>query len=390
MKRERSLSCDRDLELWARRSRRRQLRIEIPRATLSHSSQCSSKASSIVKESPSSLFSASSVDSIFHDDIPPSPGLAIVAIPIIRCAPMTATSSAGSLNATAINCTNNPHESNELQKPHLGPALRSAPPIQGLYFYPSLRLPQELADKVVDFCMGTYFQSPSVNQVMLFGRANNLNSDNLTQYPDTNTSTGNSCTIPRGDCSATSTLASPVLSSLTETCNTSNTTGLPTILVTLLSTLSTLLKPLLPPKTYLLLFPSTTTQARQAIINLYAPGEGISPHVDLIKRYGDGIIGVSFSSGCVMRFDRDSPPLSETMEKPTNRWELYLPERSVYVLTEDARFGWTHGIEKTTRDYAVVDARQGKGIWIDRSVRLSVTYRWLLPGADIVGPSEDH
>lgn len=219
-------------------------------------------------------------------------------------------------------------------------AYKTAPPIAGLFFDPSVRLPQELADSVVAFCMKTYFLSPADNQVMLFGRFSPSDSSK-------------------------------------------STSGLPPVLSSLLKELSTLLQPVLPPETYSLVFPSKPTGARQAIINLYQPGEGITPHVDLLKRYGDGIIGVSFSSACVMRFDRVDPvPEDES----NNRWDVFLPERSVIVLSKEARYKWTHGIDKRRRDF--VSQSSTSQSWVERGVRMSVTFRWLLPGADVIGHAD--
>jgi hypothetical protein len=76
----------------------------------------------------------------------------------------------------------------------------------------------------------------------------------------------------------------------------------------------------------------------------------------------------------------NAPSLSEDEE----HWGLYLPERSIVVLSEEARFEWTHGIQGLTRDF-VRDERGREGEWIERGVRLSITFRWLLPGAEIVG-----
>ncbi|KAF8165890.1 hypothetical protein B0H34DRAFT_638300, partial [Crassisporium funariophilum] len=252
------------------------------------------------------------------------------------------------------------------------PVSRTAPQIPGLFFNPSLLLPQELSDSVMSYCMETYFQARSANQVMLFARF----------LPSTMT--------------PGTTEMSP-----------SSTSGLPPVLLSLLDQLSSVLKPTLPPQTYELLFPSHPTKARQAIINLYQPGEGITPHVDLLGRYGDGIIGVSFGSGCAMRFDRVASafPGTETEDHDNvaegeSRYDLFLPERSIIVLSQDARYLWTHGIEKTTRDFVFTFGVDGlnptlgssdsastsgsEGAWIDRGTRLSVTFRWLLPGADVV------
>ncbi|EPT00809.1 hypothetical protein FOMPIDRAFT_46959 [Fomitopsis schrenkii] len=229
-----------------------------------------------------------------------------------------------------------------------GPASRGAPRIPGLFFDPALRLPDDLADEVMSTCMQMYFRAPGVDQVMLFERA--------------------------GSGSANS---------------------LPSVLTTLLSTLSTLLRPILPPDKYALLFPPAPTPfARQAILNIYWPGDGITPHVDLLDRYGDGIIGVSFGSGCVMRFakvlkGRGDEPASQRAEelasKASERCGVYLPPGSVIVMTEEARYAWTHGIEMRMEDLVESEDKTGSPVLLERGVRLSVTFRWLLPGADVVG-----
>ena len=262
------------------------------------------------------------------------------------------------------------------------PANRTAPPIPGLFFEPSLLLLQELADSVSSYCLDTYFKSPGVNQVMLFTR------------------------FLSPPCSAAPQLSpTDVMDS-----NLNADAGLPNILLGLLETISTLLKPFLPPQTYDLLFPVNPTTARQAIINLYHAGEGITPHIDLLGRYGDGIIGVSFNSSCVMRFDRAETRIGTQSDKDIGefqdkraRWDLYLPERSIIVLSREARYDWTHGIDKRKRDYvslptdqatsrpdtnssdASSSLRASDGTWIDRGTRLSITFRWLLPGGDVVG-----
>jgi len=135
----------------------------------------------------------------------------------------------------------------------------------------------------------------------------------------------------------------------------------------------------------------TARRSRQAIINLYHPGEGISDHIDLLDRYDDGIVGVSFISGCVMRFRKPDHtqhrgPQSDQDPRYTN---LYLPPRSVVAFVGDARYKWTHGIPSRRLDLVQDGFEQGEETsWLDRQLRLSVTFRWLLPGADTVGPTE--
>ncbi|KAK2459949.1 hypothetical protein APHAL10511_008034 [Amanita phalloides] len=371
-----------DLDVSTQDKRKKQLKIEIPPTSLSYDSWSSICSTAPVKGSPSPLFSAASeVDSLFdqaspvpHSRSATSHVLNTSTTVSIKDSPTSLFSAMSEVDSLfdgvpsvhrAGSATSLPTISD---RSVLYPALLTAPPIQGLYFDPSLCLPQQVAESVMNFCLDTYFRRPGVNQVMLFGRAPSLEDSPSAVH------------------------------------------GLPTVLLDLLSTLSILLRPFLPEPTYTLLFPPTPTRARQAIINLYNPGEGISPHIDLLKRYGDGIIGVSLGSGCVMRFDRagGAPAgadhhhgYEEQQGGQRNRWDLYLPVRSVLVLSEAARYEWTHGIDKRTRDF-VSGAGYDDGVdkmcldhdrsismagrWIERSVRLSVTFRWLLPGADVVGP----
>jgi 2OG-Fe(II) oxygenase superfamily len=227
---------------------------------------------------------------------------------------------------------------------------RSAPPIPGLFFDPSLLLQVDLAESVLRSCMGSFFVSPGegVNQVMLFGRAGRESG------------------------------------------------AFPPFLSELLAATSALLMqhPTLPRETHAMLFPPASTHAscaRQAIINLYRPGEGIASHVDLLRRFGDGIVGVSLGEGeggVAMRFAR----AAEGREAgggngDRDEFEVWLPSRSVLVLTREARYEWTHGIAARLRD-KVEDGEEkegGRWQWQERGVRVSVTFRWLLPGADIVG-----
>jgi len=216
-------------------------------------------------------------------------------------------------------------------------AQRTCPPIPGLFFTPSLTIPTSLADTLVSHCQ-RYFQSAGqtcVNQVMLFGR------------------------------------------------HTAQGSGLPPFLDELIPALSLLLGHVLPTHVHRLLFPQDHVHlSRQAILNHYEPGEGITPHVDLLKRFGDGILGISLGSGTVMTFER----VVGDAETLRSRHDVYLPERSIIVLTGEARYHWKHGIEERQQDYVEMPGEGGAGYaWIERKERISITLRWLLPGADVVG-----
>ena len=215
-------------------------------------------------------------------------------------------------------------------------ARRSAPPIPGLFFDPNLLLPADLTDSVLNASTTTFFPpSSSVNQVMLFGRAGH------------------------------------------------EAAAFPPFIGALLEATAALLLQTLPDDTHALLFPGANadeTRARQAIVNLYRPGEGIAPHVDLLSRFGDGIIGVSMGGGVAMRFARVGGGEEE--------YEVWLPPRSIIVLTGEARYAWTHAIVPRARDRVEVEEEGGGGWrWHYREPRVSVTFRWLLPGAEIVGDS---
>ncbi|KAJ7041116.1 hypothetical protein C8F04DRAFT_1303735 [Mycena alexandri] len=197
------------------------------------------------------------------------------------------------------------------------PTSSCAPPIPGLFFTPSLLLPLELADQITEFCLKHYFNQPGVNQIMLFGAASD------------------------------------------------STPGLLAFIKH---------QPLVK---FTPFFPRTPTHARQAILNLYHPGEGITPHVDLLKRFGDGIVGLSLGSSCVMQFTR-----VEEADDNVRLKQLFLPERTMIVLSGDAHYAWTHGIEKRTTDL-VGDAKTFR--IVERGVRLSITFRWLLASEDVVG-----
>ena len=255
-------------------------------------------------------------------------------------------------------------------------ARRKAPPIPGFFFDPTVELPSSLAEDILRQCMESYFKDDDVNQVMLFERAQS-NVDTV---------------LP----------ASGFVDHASDAVQSEYTSHtLPSFLQSLLQELDVLFKPLLPQAVHKMLFPppSMSSQARQAIINMYRPGEGISPHVDLLGRFGDGIIGVSLGSGCVMSFckvTRSHDNLSDGSLIPEvtsdQRWELYLPQKSVLVLSGDSRYGWTHGIDGRKFDYVEEDSEDTASVanppnaqWLPRSVRLSITFRWLLPGADIVG-----
>lgn len=144
--------------------------------------------------------------------------------------------------------------------------------------------------------------------------------------------------------------------------------SLPIYAINVLEDVRHILEPLLPSKLMEMLFQQPL--ARQTIVNLYPPGQGISPHIDLPNRYADGIIGVSLLGGCVMTFRRQD-----------DRYDVYLPERTIYVMSGAARWEWSHGIEGRAED--LVDSELGVVTKL-RGTRVSMTFRWMQDGADVL------
>lgn len=156
----------------------------------------------------------------------------------------------------------------------------------------------------------------------------------------------------------------------------------PAYLRELLKLLESLLAPHLTEDTMSTLFHPAPDNAssRQIILNLYRPGEGITPHIDLPGRYADGIIGVCLGSGCVMDFERRNTE-SEPLEDEESRYSVYMPARTIYCMTGPARWTWAHGIPSRDRDL-VLDRGQVRTIL--RDVRISITLRWMKPGAEVL------
>jgi len=69
----------------------------------------------------------------------------------------------------------------------------------------------------------------------------------------------------------------------------------------------------------------------QVIINRYLKGEGISKHIDNPTLFGDTIVCVSFGAQADMKFTKDTDSMIQAVKN-----------RSVYIMTGDARTKWKH------------------------------------------------
>lgn len=94
----------------------------------------------------------------------------------------------------------------------------------------------------------------------------------------------------------------------------------------------------------------------QVIVNEYEPGQGISAHIDHTKHFAGIIVSLSLGSACEMVF-------TEKKNKD-NVFKQMLQPRSVVILSEDARYQYTHAIPARKSDHSV-----------KRSRRISLTFR---------------
>jgi alkylated DNA repair protein alkB family protein 7 len=114
------------------------------------------------------------------------------------------------------------------------------------------------------------------------------------------------------------------------------------------------------------------------VLDLAADGY-ITPHVDSVKFSGDLVCGVSLLSGAVMTLAPEAPP--DLAAAPDARARLYLPRRSLYVLSGHARYRFTHSVDggEARRDRAPepedAHVREVFGEGYVRERRISLIFR---------------
>jgi alkylated DNA repair dioxygenase AlkB len=94
------------------------------------------------------------------------------------------------------------------------------------------------------------------------------------------------------------------------------------------------------------------------VINEYQPGQGIAPHKDY-PSFGRTVACVSLGSGVVLDF--------HTEDRETKR-SIFIPARSLWIISGDARTNWLHGIAPRLFDTVHGEKRK-------RERRVSITFR---------------
>jgi alkylated DNA repair dioxygenase AlkB len=79
---------------------------------------------------------------------------------------------------------------------------------------------------------------------------------------------------------------------------------------------------------------------KEILVTYYPKGSGIGWHKDA-EVFGDAVIGVSLLSDCTMKFKN-----LETQEV----YKLFIPRRSAYIFSGDARWNWHHSISSHEHD----------------------------------------
>lgn len=78
----------------------------------------------------------------------------------------------------------------------------------------------------------------------------------------------------------------------------------------------------------------------QLTVNAYPSGVGISPHVETHSAFGDAIAALSLAGPAVMVFRREDDPQKA----------LFLPRRSLLVMSGEARLAWAHYVPHRKAD----------------------------------------
>lgn len=123
----------------------------------------------------------------------------------------------------------------------------------------------------------------------------------------------------------------------------------------------------------------------QLTVNEYPPGVGLSPHIDTHSAFEGSIFSLSLAGPCIMEFRKYSQglwlsPSIQPMVLNGNNPEfmkktLFLPPRSMLLLSGEGRYAWHHYIP-----HHKVDTVRGKMVK-RASRRVSFTFRKVRNGA---------
>ena len=120
---------------------------------------------------------------------------------------------------------------------------------------------------------------------------------------------------------------------------------------------------------------------QQLTVNQYLPGQGIAPHIDTESCIGPIIPVINLGSGITMilekrRSNNDSDNNNDSSTTNRIKKHVWLPRRSLLILSGESRYLYSHGIAPRVNDKV-------SGTLIPRQIRLSLTFRQVLYPGDI-------
>lgn len=98
------------------------------------------------------------------------------------------------------------------------------------------------------------------------------------------------------------------------------------------------------------------------IVNEYLPGQGIAPHIDNPKLFGEWIFCIVLNHGCNMIFNKNNDTHC-----------IYIKNKTLYCMTGDARYKYKHSIDKRIKDII-----EETNEIVPRQRRISITFRYML------------
>ena len=103
----------------------------------------------------------------------------------------------------------------------------------------------------------------------------------------------------------------------------------------------------------------------------YPPGTSFQHHFDSRYQWGETVVGVSLGAPCEIQFKYSAPKSSVTQALR----RVWLPRRSVYIMSGKSRFEWTHGVFRVGKASLSGSDLAAPPAWNPNNWRRSWTFR---------------
>jgi hypothetical protein len=112
-----------------------------------------------------------------------------------------------------------------------------------------------------------------------------------------------------------------------------------------------------------------------ARVNNYSSGDILAPHIDTVRKWGEWIVCLSLESDVTMKFALELLTPHKIKKSITMSHSILFRKRSMYILTGEARYKWTHEIEEIKSDRISINFRPFKTCGYDDDEQLRVNKR---------------